>query len=102
MNILPESLSFEVSGLGSSGSFFLCDGQGSVIYQETSLDLPAEELRDYLGGLIGRIESGSLGSGEAIRDTDGARRAVYYTRLSNGWYSLVTVPYSDILASSGA
>ena len=96
-DILPESLSFEVSGLGSSGSFFLCDGQGSVIYQETSLDLPAEELRDYLGGLIGRIESGSLGSGEAIRDTDGARRAVYYTRLSHGWYSLGTVPYSDIL-----
>ena len=96
-DILPEHLSFEAAELKEEESFFLCDGKGTAVYQKTALELPQEEVQAYLTSLVERISSGELEGGGAVRDTDGRRRAVYYTRLDNGWYSIVTVPYGVIL-----
>ena len=96
-DILPEHLSFEAAELKEEESFFLCDGKGTAVYQKTTLELPQEEVQAYLTSLVERISSGELGGGGAMRDLDGRRRAVYYTRLDNGWYSIVTVPYGVIL-----
>lgn len=96
-DILPEHLSFEAAELKEEESFFLCDGKGTAVYQKTALELPQEEVQAYLTSLVERISSGELGGGGAMRDLDGRRRAVYYTRLDNGWYSIVTVPYGVIL-----
>lgn len=95
-DILPEHLSFEAAELKEE-SFFLCDGKGTAVYQKTALELPQEEVQAYLTSLVERISSGELEGGGAVRDMDGRRRAVYYTRLDNGWYSIVTVPYGVIL-----
>ena len=96
-DILPEHLSFEAAELKEEESFFLCDGKGTAVYQKTALELPQEEVQAYLTSLVERISSGELEGGGAVRDMDGRRRAVYYTRLDNGWYSIVTVPYGVIL-----
>lgn len=96
-DILPEHLSFEAAELKEEESFFLCDGKGTAVYQKTALELPQEEVQAYLTSLVERISSGVLEGGGAMRDLDGRRRAVYYTRLDNGWYSIVTVPYGVIL-----
>ena len=96
-DILPEHLSFEAAELKEEESFFLCDGKGTAVYQKTTLELPQEEVQAYLTSLVERISSGELEGGGAMRDLDGRRRAVYYTRLDNGWYSIVTVPYGVIL-----
>lgn len=96
-DILPEHLSFEAAELKEEESFFLCDGKGTAVYQKTALELPQEEVQAYLTSLVERISSGELEGGGAMRDMDGRRRAVYYTRLDNGWYSIVTVPYGVIL-----
>lgn len=96
-DILPEHLSFEAAELKEEESFFLCDGKGTAVYQKTTLELPQEEVQAYLTSLVERISSGELEGGGAVRDMDGRRRAVYYTRLDNGWYSIVTVPYGVIL-----
>ena len=96
-DILPEHLSFEAAELKEEESFFLCDGKGTAVYQKTALELPREEVQAYLTSLVERISSGELEGGGAVRDMDGRRRAVYYTRLDNGWYSIVTVPYGVIL-----
>lgn len=96
-DILPEHLSFEAAELKEEESFFLCDGKGTAVYQKTALELPQEEVQAYLTSLVERISSGELEGGGAMRDLDGRRRAVYYTRLDNGWYSIVTVPYGVIL-----
>ena len=93
-DLLPQSLSFD-TGLAADESFFLCDSAGSVIYQDT--EMPEEGLQDYLTGLVEQIRSGALEENHTIRDTQGNRRGVYYTRMDNGWYSIVTVPYSRIL-----
>lgn len=96
-DILPEHLRFDTADLAEDDSFFLCDSAGTIIYQKTGLDLDREEMQSYLTGLVEKIEAGGLGGDSIIRDLDGQRRGVYYTRMDNGWYSIITVPYSKIL-----
>lgn len=96
-DILPEYLSFDTAELTEGSSFFLCDGAGTIIYQETALELPREELQSYLTDLVEKIGAGELEEDPIIRDQDGLRRGVYYARMDNGWYSIVTVPYDEIL-----
>ena len=77
-------------------SYFLCDSAGVDLYHQT--DLPEEDVPAYLDGLIARIDAGELEGHDAyVIDSNGERRAVDYSRLANGWYSIVTTPYSLIL-----
>lgn len=96
-DILPEHLRFDTADLAEDDSFFLCDSAGTIIYQKTGLDLDQEEMQSYLTGLVEKIEAGDLERDSIIRDLGGQRRGVYYTRVDNGWYSIITVPYSKIL-----
>lgn len=96
-DILPERLHFDTSELTEGDSFFLCDGAGAVIYQKTDLDLSRQEVQDYLAGLVDQLRSGGLGDQHMVRDFEGQRRGVYYAQMDNGWYSIVTVPYDNIL-----
>ena len=93
-DLLPQNVRFDTD-LAADESFFLCDGAGTIIYQDT--ELPAEGLQDYVTGLVEQIRAGALGRSHTIRDTAGALRCVYHTRMDNGWYAIVTVPYSRIL-----
>lgn len=93
-DLLPQNVRFDTN-LAADESFFLCDGAGTIIYQDT--ELPAEGLQDYVTGLVEQIRAGALGRSHTIRDTAGALRCVYHTRMDNGWYAIVTVPYSRIL-----
>ncbi len=96
-DILPEHLRFDTADLAKEDSFFLCDSAGTIIYQKTGLNLNQGEIQRYLTGLVEKIEAGELEENPIIRDLDGQRRGVYYTRMDNGWYSIITVPYSKIL-----
>lgn len=96
-DILPEHLHLETAELTEGDSLFLCDGAGALIYQNTALDLPREELQGYLTGLVERISAGALEENPAVRDLEGNRRGIYYARMDNGWYAILTVPYSRIL-----
>lgn len=96
-DILPEHLHFDTAGLASEDSFFLCDSAGTVIYQKTGLELPQESLQAYLTSLVEAISSGELDREPVIQDLDGRSRGIYYARMDNGWYAIITVPYSRIL-----
>ena len=96
-DILPEHLRFDTADLAEGDSFFLCDSAGTIIYQKTDLVLTQKEIQDYLTGLVEKVEAGELEEDPIIRDLEGQRRGVYYTRMDNGWYSIITVPYSKIL-----
>ena len=99
-DILPENIRFQFDDLNldAGDSFFLCDGRGQIIYADTDIDRPREEVQAYLNDLVARISAGEVqGPGLNINDLDGQARAVYYARLNNGWYSIVTIPHSNIL-----
>lgn len=94
-DIFPENLRFrfEAPGLSDTGSFFLCDSQGTLIYKQTAMDWTDEEVQSYLDELITRINAGELEASDAtVKDLDGVSRTVYYTRMDNGWLSIITVP----------
>ncbi len=99
-DVLPEDFRLDMEQMDARDSFFLCDGRGALIYGRTALELPREELEAYLGFLVSEIAAGRLDAPtESIRDLDGNRRGVYYTAMENGWYAILTVPYSSILGS---
>ncbi len=57
-----------------------------------------EEVGEYLEQVIQKIKNGELDSySDYIVDTNGQQRAVYYSVMDNGWISIVTVPYENIL-----
>ena len=99
-DILSEKFlfSFGAFDLPEGNSFFLCDSTGRVIYRETALEAEEAAIQAYLDELIVLISQGELdGYRSNVTDLSGQRRAVYYTRMDNGWYSIVTRPYSTIL-----
>lgn len=99
-DVFPENLRFrlEAPGLSRTGSFFLCDSQGTLIYKQTAMEWSNEEVQRYLDELIVRIDAGELGDSDAtVTDLDGVERTVYYTRMDNGWLSIITVPYREVL-----
>ena len=97
-DVYPESFQFRfaTTDLPDGVSYFLCDSAGVDLYHQT--DLPEEDVPAYLDVLIARIDAGELEGHDAyVIDSNGERRAVDYSRLANGWYSIVTTPYSLIL-----
>lgn len=89
---------FESLPLTKGNSFFLCDSKGAVIYQRTELQKSEEVRQQYLNDLIGQINVGKQEHySDSVIDPDGNKCAVYYTRMKNGWFSIVTVPYFNIM-----
>lgn len=101
-DVYPESFQFRFAtpDLPEGVSYFLCDSAGVPLHAET--DLPEEDVAPYLADLVSRIDAGEFEGHDAnLTDSTGELRAVDYTRLSNGWYSIVTTPYSLILGGLG-
>lgn len=103
-DIFPENLRFRLEApmLSETGSFFLCDRQGKLIYKQTAMEWSDEQVQSYLDTLIDCINAGQLkDSDDTVTDLDGVERTVYYTWMENGWLSIVTVPYSEVLEGFG-
>lgn len=101
-DVYPESFQFRfaTSDLPEGVSYFLCDSAGVPLHAET--DLPEGDVAPYLADLVSRIDAGEFEGHDAnLTDSTGELRAVDHTRLSNGWYSIVTTPYSLILGGLG-
>ncbi|WP_295717534.1 hybrid sensor histidine kinase/response regulator [uncultured Oscillibacter sp.] len=101
-DIFPENFQFQFDSLErrSGNSFFLCDSTGTIIYQQTAIEQSPEAIQQYLIDLIQKIDAGELDDyATPISDMEGNLRAVSYTRMDNGWISIITVPYGSILAS---
>ena len=101
-DIFPENFDFQFDALDqlSGNSFFLCDSTGAIIYQQTASEQTPEVVQHYLRDLIQKIDAGELTDyATPISDMEGNLRAVSYTRMDNGWISIITVPYGSILGS---
>lgn len=99
-DIFTENFHFQADSLSlaHADSFFLCDASGALLYSRTGLNLGYDALQEYCDMLLEKITAGELYSYEAaILDLEGQRRGVYYNRMENGWYSIITVPYCNIL-----
>lgn len=103
-DIFPENFRFQTNppDLGEGVSFYLCDSQGNLLYQQTILESPQEEIQAYVNTLIERIDGGELEDYNACAiDSEGQKRTVYYSVMENGWYTIITVPFAVILKDLG-
>lgn len=99
-DVFAEQFQFKANllDLPEGASFFLCDGAGNLIYAQTGLSIPRAELEAYTADLLDQVRRGELEDYDAyIIDQDGGQRSIYHSTMSNGWTSLVTVPYDTIL-----
>ncbi|HIZ55748.1 MAG TPA: response regulator [Firmicutes bacterium] len=99
-DISLENLQFQVNTLElpESISFFLCDGNGTVIYRQMESAYPDQKIQDYLDKILLGIRRGDFDRYDAnVIDIDGQRRGVYYSMMPNGWIAIITIPYSMIL-----
>lgn len=101
-DIFPENSDFQFDSPEQlkEDSFFLCDSAGTIIYQQTNMTQSQEDVQNYLNTIIQKIDAGELDDyTHPIADLDGNLRVVSYTRMDNGWISIITVPYVSILGS---
>lgn len=84
--------------LPDGASFFLCDTVGSLIYLQTTVSDDPDELDAYVKELQARIQQGELEKYNAhVTDLEGETRSIYYSTMPNGWLSIITIPYENIL-----
>lgn len=84
--------------LPEDSSYFLVDGKGQIVYVNSRIDFSNPDAIAYLDSLVDRVRGGSLSDYAAtITDPAGVNRVVYYSQMSNGWLSIVTIPVENIL-----
>ena len=101
-DVFPENFQLQDDSLTmmKGASYFLCDESGNVIYMQTDLSGSREVIEDYVRELLDEVRAGEMDEYDAaVRDVDGQKRNVYYAQMSNGWYSIVTIPYAEILGN---
>lgn len=84
--------------LPEASTYFLFDSDDEIIYVSSYQSSSSDEQQKYYDTLISDIRQGKLESHNAtIEGLDGQSRVVYYSELSNGWLSVITIPIDVIL-----
>ena len=79
-------------------SYYLCDQAGTLLYAHEAVAHEDEQLQPYVNGLVQRIQEGSLDPYDAtITGPDGNPCGVYYYQMSNGWITILTIPFRTVL-----
>ena len=99
MNIYPERLSVLRldNQLPQHSYYYLCDPNGNIMFTINDRDLTIEAQQPYVDKLFEEIRRGGSGEAQYITNYEGEKRCVYYTVSNNGWISIVTIPYADLL-----
>lgn len=98
-DIFPENLKFDFESivLPEGGSYFLFDNTGAIIFEQTESAGDVLKSEDF-AHLFNSIQNGEHDTYDSnIQDSQGKVYGVYYEAMPNGWYSVVTLPYTDIL-----
>lgn len=101
-DIFPENIALYAheQGLPAGSSSYVCDSVGTLIYADTKLECPMEQLFAYVGQIHEGIQDGSLSRYSAyIIDPNEERRGVYSASIPEvGWNIYITVPYGAMLS----
>lgn len=87
-----------MEGLPPDSSYFLCDSTGTVLCYDTNGSERIEDVQSYVDHLNAEIDAG------IHQDTDfsflkgNAQYGVYYRQTSNGWTSIITIPYQYLFS----
>ena len=80
------------------GSYFLCDGNGDILYAHSFWESSDADFQSHVQFLMSGIADGSLlAYGATFWDPSGVTRGAYYREMSNGWTVILTIPINSIL-----
>ncbi len=86
------------ASLPQGSSYFLYDESGSLIYTASGTDVDEGQAASWAESLRSSVLEGRLeGHLSTITDPNGVTNGVYYSEMSNGWLSVITIPIKDIL-----
>lgn len=98
-DLYPESFQYNHQDMQipKNSSYYICDPEGTVLYQNLLFGAPGQNVQEYVSGLFEKIVSGELGdSGSMATDLDGKQRGIYYYRTQNGWLCILTIPHATL------
>lgn len=99
-DLYPENMADSIlEDLPDQSHYFLSDGEGTLLnWHVTRKDLSKEEIQNRYLGFFHDIKAGKHASYDSsIEGMDGKQRGVYYFELDNGWYSVITIPFNQLL-----
>lgn len=101
MNIYVKDLAINIDEkfIYPKGTYYyLCDSKGNIVYMKSEF-LNDENLQKHLKDIIIKINQGKHRKSNSFTyDNNGVKRAVYYSKSQEGWYSIITIPYSTLLS----
>ena len=99
-DVFPEDFhtADDMQSLPEGSSYYLCDQAGTLLYAHEAVAHEDEQLQPYVNGLVQHIQEGSLDPYDAtITGPDGNPCGVYYYQMSNGWITILTIPFRTVL-----
>lgn len=99
-DIFPENFKIETgnTSLPEGTYYYLCDSSGTLLYSKTELNMSREKIQEHIDKIMAMIREGKLSDADAyIHSPGGEKRAVYYNISGNGWISIVSIPYHELL-----
>lgn len=99
-DVFPENFhtTDDMQSLPEGSSYYLCDQTGTLLYAHETAAHEDTQLQPYVDSLVQRIKEGSLDPYDAsIIGPDGNPCGVYYYQMSNGWITILTIPFRTVL-----
>lgn len=99
-DVFPEDFhtADDMLSLPEGSSYYLCDQEGTLLYAHEAVPHEEDKLQPYVNSLVQRIQEGVLDPYNAsITGPDGNPSGVYYYQMSNGWITILTIPFRTVL-----
>ena len=91
------SIPDNMADLPEGCNYYLCDEKGVLIDHYLSVG-EYGDLQERFRHIFSEIREGKHDSyASYIRGVDGEKRGVYYYILDSGWYTVITMPYKELL-----
>lgn len=92
----------EALDLPENASYYLCDGKGTLMYYESIMDNPYEQIQAFVSGILEKVSDGStVVNLENYYDLKGNLRSVYIRRMQNDWILVLTIPQENTIGGMG-
>ena len=84
--------------LPEGSNYYMCDSKGKLLYGILDSYPPESNLYERFPSMVQQLEQGKYESSLSYTyGQDKEKRAVYYYKMENGWYSIITIPYRTLL-----
>lgn len=101
LDVYPENMTsfFKTNEIPDSSRYFLLDSKGELLsYHIGDIDVTENEVEDFTNKLYKEIQKGKHDTYDSsIESMTNEKRGVYYSVMDNGWYIILTIPYSNLV-----